>query len=61
MGGPYRFMSHPNYLAVMLEGLALPLVHGAWITALSFTLLNALLLRLRIRTEDLALQALERR
>ena len=57
--GPYRFLSHPNYLAVVVEGFALPLVHGAWLTALSFTLLNAALLRLRIRTEDRALQALE--
>jgi methyltransferase len=57
--GPYRYLSHPNYLAVVLEGLALPLVHGAWFTALSFTVLNAALLRQRIRTEDHALRALE--
>lgn len=57
--GPYRFLSHPNYLAVVVEGFALPLVHGAWLTALSFTVLNAALLRLRVRTEDRALQALE--
>ncbi len=36
-GGPYRFLSHPNYVAVVVEGLALPLVHSAWITALVFT------------------------
>lgn len=54
-GGPYRWLRHPNYLAVVLEGIALPLIHGAWITALTFTLLNAALLTVRIRTEDRAL------
>ncbi|MEU3404472.1 isoprenylcysteine carboxyl methyltransferase family protein [Streptomyces sp. NPDC006670] len=53
--GPYRLLRHPNYAAVVLEGLALPLVHTAWVTALAFTLLNALLLRVRIRCENAAL------
>ena len=53
--GPYRLMRHPNYLAVIVEGLALPLVHGAWLTALGFTLLNARLLVVRIRCEEQAL------
>ena len=39
--GPYRFLSHPNYVAVVVEGVALPLVHAAWVTALVFTVLNA--------------------
>lgn len=51
-GGPYRFLRHPNYLAVILEILALPLIHTAWITALVFSLANALLLRVRIRAEE---------
>lgn len=55
-GGPYRFLAHPNYVAVVLEGIALPLIHTAWITALVFTLLNAWLLSVRIRTENEALQ-----
>ncbi len=42
--GPYRWLSHPNYVAVVVEGLALPLVHSAWVTAIAFTVLNALLL-----------------
>lgn len=42
--GPYRWLRHPNYLAVIIEGLALPLVHSAWVTALVFSLLNAFLL-----------------
>lgn len=54
-GGPYRWLRHPNYVAVVVEGLALPLVHSAWVTALVFTLANAALLRLRIRVEDAAL------
>ena len=57
-GGPYRFMSHPNYVAVVVEGIALPLVHTAWITALVFTVLNALLLWVRISVENRALQSL---
>jgi methyltransferase len=59
--GPYRWLRHPNYLAVVVEGIALPLVHTAWITAVAFTLLNAILLLLfRIPTEDRALAMLER-
>ena len=54
-GGPYRFFRHPNYVAVIAEGIALPLVGGAWITALVFTVLNAGLLRVRIGTEERAL------
>ncbi len=59
-GGPYRFFSHPNYVAVVLEGIALPLVHAAWITALVFTVLNAGLLTVRIRVENAALATLPR-
>jgi methyltransferase len=53
--GPYRWLRHPNYVAVVLEGLALPLVHGAWLTAAVFGLANACLLAVRIRTEERAL------
>jgi methyltransferase len=56
-GGPYRFFSHPNYVAVVVEGFALPLVHTAWVTALVFTVLNAGLLTVRIRAENDALQS----
>jgi methyltransferase len=56
-GGPYRFFSHPNYVAVVVEGAALPLVHTAWLTALVFSVLNAGLLTVRIRTENAALAA----
>jgi len=57
-GGPYRRMRHPNYLAVVVEGVALPMVHSAWLTALVFTTANALLLRTRIRCEEAALRDL---
>lgn len=53
--GPYRWLHHPNYVVVAAEGLALPLVHTAWLTAVGFTLANALLLRVRIRVENSAL------
>lgn len=59
--GPYRlaWLPHPNYLLVVVEGIALPLVHTAWITAVAFTVLNGvLLLGFRIPTEDRALKAL---
>ena len=55
-GGPYRWFKHPNYVAVIAEGVALPLIHTAWITALIFTALNAWLLTVRIRTENAALR-----
>jgi methyltransferase len=57
--GPYRLFSHPNYVAVVVEGIALPLVHTAWITAVVFTVLNALVLRTRIGVENAALAGLQ--
>jgi methyltransferase len=53
--GPYRWFRHPNYVAVVAEGVALPLVHDAWITAVVFTLLNVPLLAVRVRAEEAAL------
>ncbi|MFT3712259.1 MAG: isoprenylcysteine carboxyl methyltransferase family protein [Archangium sp.] len=54
-GGPYQFVRHPNYVAVCVELLALPLIHGAFVTAVVFTIGNALLLRVRIKVEETAL------
>ena len=55
--GPYRWLRHPNYIVVIAEGIALPLVHSNWITAVAFTLLNAVLLfRFRIPVEERALE-----
>jgi methyltransferase len=53
--GPFRYLRHPNYLAVTVELLVVPLVHGAYLTAVLFSALNALLLRVRIRCEESAL------
>lgn len=57
--GPYRWMSHPNYVAVVVEGIALPLIHTNYITAIAFTTINAFILWLRIRSEREALHMLE--
>ncbi|WP_369052367.1 isoprenylcysteine carboxyl methyltransferase family protein [Kineococcus terrestris] len=59
--GPYRlpWLRHPNYVAVVVEGVALPLVHTAWLTALVFSVLNAvLLLGFRLPAEERALATL---
>ncbi|MEV6412195.1 isoprenylcysteine carboxyl methyltransferase family protein [Kribbella sp. NPDC051718] len=55
--GPYKFLRHPNYVAVVAEGIALPLVHTAWVTATVFLLLNIPLLTVRIRAEEAALDS----
>jgi methyltransferase len=57
-GGPYRWLNHPNYVAVVIEGFALPMVGFAWVTAIVFTLLNLPLLAVRIRAENAALATL---
>lgn len=57
-GGPYRWIPHPNYVAVIAEGVALPLVHTAWVTALVFSVLNAWLLSTRVKVENAALASL---
>jgi methyltransferase len=51
----YRWMRHPNYTAVAAEVAALPLVHSAWLTAIVFSIANALVLKARIRAENAAL------
>jgi len=56
--GPYRYVPHPNYIVVAVEMLTVPLIFGAWITAVVFSLLNAALLFVRIRTENRALREL---
>lgn len=53
--GPYRLLRHPNYVAVVLEVAALPLVHTAWLTAIVFSALDALVLSIRIPAEQRAL------
>jgi len=53
--GPYRWIRHPNYLAVALEIAAVPMVHGCWRTALGFSLAHIPLLAARIRIEERAM------
>lgn len=53
--GPYRWMRHPNYLAVVVELVAGPLLFGAWRTAAIASIVNAIALTLRIRAENAAL------
>lgn len=53
--GPYRYLRHPNYVIVVVELAALPLVHTAYLTAAFFTVANLALLWVRIRAEDTAL------
>jgi methyltransferase len=55
--GPFRFVKHPNYVAVVLEGIAVPLIHSAALTAVVFSALNAWVLWVRIRCEERALRA----
>jgi methyltransferase len=54
--GPYRFMRHPNYVAVIVELLAAPLMFGAWRTAVAISLLDLGALGIRIRAEEAALR-----
>jgi methyltransferase len=53
--GPYRFLRHPNYVAVAVEIIALPLIHSGWVTAVVFTLANAIIMAVRIPAEEAAL------
>ncbi len=52
VSGPFRWLRHPNYLAVTIELVALPMVHTAWLTAVLFSAANAWLLSHRIRAEE---------
>lgn len=56
--GPYKYLPHPNYAVVVIEILTFPLVFGARFTALVFSVLNAILLRIRIKEEEWALKEL---
>lgn len=53
--GPYRWMPHPNYAVVIAEILVAPMVLGLWQVAAIFTLLNAVVLTIRIHAEGRAL------
>jgi len=53
--GPYRFVRHPNYLAMFLEFLALGLMPSAYLSTICVGILNTIALRLRIEAEEAAL------
>jgi methyltransferase len=55
--GPFRWIRHPNYLGVIVEVIALPLIHTAWITAAFAAVGNACVLRNRLRVEESVLDA----
>ena len=55
--GPYRFISHPNYAVVVAEIALLPMVFGLWQIAVIFSLLNLIILSIRIRAENDALES----
>ncbi len=56
--GPYRFIKHPNYVVVTIELIVVPLLFGAYFTAILFTILNLLILSVRIPAEEKALKEL---
>ena len=56
--GPYKWLKHPNYVAVVVEGFALPMVGFAWRTALIFSFLNLFVLKARLKSENAALATL---
>lgn len=55
--GIYRYLRHPNWLGVILEIAAIPLIHGAYLTAIVFSLANASIVSKRIQAEEKALTA----
>lgn len=57
--GPYRWMRHPNYVAVIAEMAAIPMVHTAWVTAVVFSLLNLGVLSARLKVENEVLETMD--
>jgi methyltransferase len=55
--GPFRYVRHPNYAAVFVEMIALPLIHTAWITALAGAIAHTIVLTRRLSTEERVLFA----
>jgi methyltransferase len=50
--GPFHYVRHPNYAAVFVEMLVLPLIHTAWITAIAGSLAHIVVLSQRLKTEE---------
>lgn len=58
--GPYRYLRHPNYVVVCGEIAVAPLIFGEWVLAAAASALNLLVLRVRLRVENAALDACRR-
>ena len=54
--GPFQWVRHPNYVAVIVEMAAIPLFYGAWRTAILYSILNLWMLKIRISVEENALK-----
>ncbi len=54
--GPYNYIKHPNYLVVIIEIAVIPLIFNLYYTAITFTLLNAIMLFVRIKVENKVLR-----
>jgi len=54
--GPYRLLRHPNYLALLIEFVALPMAGDAWLSAIGLSALNGAVLAIRIRAEEAQLE-----
>jgi methyltransferase len=58
--GPYKFVKHPNYIIVAVELFIIPMLFGAFITAMVFPILHIMLLRIRIPAEEKALASISK-
>jgi len=54
--GPYKYFKHPNYIIVVCEIFTIPMIFNLFLTAIVFTILNAVMLSIRIRSENNALK-----
>lgn len=50
--GPYKYFRHPNYIIVVCEFAVIPMIFHLYVTAVAFSVLNAMMLRIRIREEN---------
>ncbi len=57
--GIYRYVRHPNYWIVRIELFVAPMIFGLFITAILFSVLNHLMLRVRIRAEEEGLKIMK--
>ncbi|GGA61660.1 isoprenylcysteine carboxyl methyltransferase family protein [Ornithinibacillus halotolerans] len=58
--GPYKYVKHPNYIIVAVELFVIPMLFGAYVTAVIFPILHIMLLRIRIPAEEKALATVQK-